>query len=87
LGTPEQHGVKGKSKSSAKKAMSKVLVEKKAKLTDTERLYFDEVLEKNEEKIESKIMLKESLRKVECEINKSKKKLVRRWQKVRLISG
>jgi hypothetical protein len=78
LGTPEQHGVKSKSKSSAKKGMSKVLVEKKPKLTDTERLYFDEVLEKNEEKIESKIMLKESLRKVECEISKSKKKLVRR---------
>ncbi len=40
--TPDNHGVKSKSKSSVKKGGAKVVMEKKGKLSDTMRLYFDE---------------------------------------------
>jgi hypothetical protein len=76
--TPDHHH-NSKSKSRTKKITLKPATDKKSKLTDTERLYFDDGPEKNEEKQESKSsLLKEGIKKLECDPLKSKKKLVKR---------
>jgi hypothetical protein len=45
MGTPDNHRVKSKSKSTTKRTL-KNCGEKKSKLTDTEKLYFEEAVEK-----------------------------------------
>ncbi len=76
--TPDNHNHKSKSKNS-KKTTVKAATDKKSKLSDTERLYFDEAPEKMEEKQEGKsAYLKDTLRKSEYDATKSKKKLLKR---------
>ncbi len=74
-GTPDNHRLKSKSKSTTKKNGNKLYSDKKSKLTDTEKLYYDEGSEKGEEQKDLKSSLKEGCRRMEGQgAARSKKK-------------